>query len=105
MAKSVAEHVAAGVPAIAVAVDKDGVDERLVEREKAIYVEQAAASGKPANIIEKMVAGRMEKFFAEVTLINQPCVRDDKKTIKQLIADAGAGISIKRFTRFQMGEE
>lgn len=105
LAKSVAEHVAAGVPTIAVAVDKDGVDERIVEREKAIYVEQAAASGKPANIIEKMVAGRMEKFFAEVTLINQPWVRDDSKTIKTLVAEAGPGISIKRFTRFQMGEE
>ena len=105
LAKSVAEHVAAGVPAVALSVDKDGVDERVVEREKAIYVEQAAASGKPANIIEKMVTGRLEKFYAEVTLLNQPWVRDDSKTIKQLIAATGAGLTVRRFARFQMGEE
>jgi elongation factor Ts len=104
LAYSIAEHIAAGVPAVALAVDKDGVDERTVEREKAIYAEQAAASGKPANIIEKMVSGRLEKFYAEVTLINQPWVRDDSKTIKQLVAEAGAGLSVRRFVRFQMGE-
>ena len=104
LAYSVSEHIAAGVPAVALAVDKDGVDERTVEREKAIYAEQAAASGKPANIIEKMVSGRLDKFFAEVTLINQPWVRDDSKTIKQLVSEAGAGLMVKRFVRFQMGE-
>jgi elongation factor Ts len=104
VARSIAEHLAAGVPAVALAVDKDGVDERTVEREKAIYAEQAATSGKPANIIEKMVSGRLEKFFAEVTLLNQPWVRDDSKTIKQLIAETGAGLTVKRFVRFQMGE-
>ncbi len=85
-------------------MDKDGVDERTVEREKAIYVEQAAASGKPAAIIEKMVSGRLEKFYAEVTLLNQPWVRDDSKTIKQLVTEAGTGLTVKRFVRFQMGE-
>lgn len=105
LAKSISEHVAAGVPAIALAVDKNGVDDRTVEREKAIYVEQAAASGKPANIIEKMVAGRMEKFFAEVTLLNQPWVRDDSKTIRTLVNEAGKGLTVIRFARFQMGEE
>jgi elongation factor Ts len=105
LAKSVAEHVAAGVPSPAVAVDKDGVPAELVEREKAIFVEQAAASGKPANIIEKMVSGRIDKFFAEITLLNQPWVRDDSKTIGQLVTEAGAGLSITRFARFQMGEE
>jgi elongation factor Ts len=105
LAKSVAEHVAAGVPAPAVSVDKDGVPAELVEREKAIFVEQAAASGKPANIIEKMVTGRIDKFFAEITLLNQPWVRDDSKTIGQMVKEAGAGLSITRFARFQMGEE
>lgn len=105
LARSVAEHVAAGVPAVALAVDKDGLDERVVEREKAIYVEQAAASGKPANIIEKMVSGRLEKYYAEVTLLNQPWVRDDSKTIKQLITATGAELTVGRFVRFQMGEE
>ncbi len=105
LARSVAEHVAAGVPAPAVAVDKDGVPAELVEREKAIFVEQAAASGKPAAIIEKMVTGRIDKFFAEITLLNQPWVRDDSRTIGQLVQEAGAGLSITRFARFQMGEE
>jgi elongation factor Ts len=105
LARSIAEHIAAGVPTVALAVDRDGVDERVVERERAIYVEQAAASGKPANIIEKMVSGRIEKYFSEVTLLGQPWVRDDSRTIKQLVADAGSGVTVKRFTRFQMGEE
>jgi elongation factor Ts len=105
LARSIAEHVAAGVPTVAVSVDRDGVDERLVEREKAIYAEQAAASGKPAAIVEKMVTGRLEKYFAEVTLLGQAWVRDDSRTIKQLVAEAGAGVSVKRFARFQMGEE
>jgi elongation factor Ts len=105
LAKSIAEHIAAGVPTVAVAVDKDGVPAELVEREKAIFVEQAAASGKPAAIIEKMVSGRIDKFYAEITLVNQPWVRDDSKTIGQLVTEAGAGLSIARFARFQMGEE
>jgi elongation factor Ts len=105
LAKQVAEHVAAGVPSVAVAVDKDGVSPELVEREKAIFTEQAAQSGKPANIVEKMVSGRIEKFYAEVTLLNQPWVRDDSKTIGQLVKEAGAGLSVVRFARFQMGEE
>jgi elongation factor Ts len=105
LAKSLAEHVAAGVPSVAVSVDKDGVPADLVAREKNIFEEQAKASGKPANIIEKMVTGRIEKYFSEVTLLNQPWVRDDSKTIRQLVTEAGAGITVKRFTRFQMGEE
>jgi elongation factor Ts len=105
LARSVAEHVAAGVPSLALAVDRDGVDERVVERERAIYVEQAAASGKPANIIEKMVSGRIDKYFAEVTLLNQPWVRDDSKTIRQLVGEAGKDLGVRRFVRFQMGEE
>lgn len=105
VAKSVAEHVAAGVPSVAVAVDRDGVPADLVARERAIFEEQAQASGKPANIVEKMVSGRMDKYFAEVTLLNQPWVRDDSKTIRQVVADAGKDAAVTRFARFQMGEE
>jgi elongation factor Ts len=105
VAKSVAEHVAAGVPSIAVAVDKDGVPADLVARERAIFEDQANASGKPANIVEKMVTGRIDKYFAEVTLLNQPWVRDDSRTVRQLVADAGASATVVRFVRFQMGEE
>jgi elongation factor Ts len=105
IARSVAEHIAAGVPSVALAVDKDGVDARVVDRERAIYAEQAATSGKPANIIEKMVSGRLDKFFAEVTLLNQPWVRDDSKTIGQLLKENGRALTVNRFARFQMGED
>lgn len=100
---SVAEHVAAGVPTVAIAVQKTDVPAELVEREKAIFVEQAKASGKPDNIVEKMVSGRIDKFYSEVTLVQQPWVRDDSKTIGQLVKET-AGADLKRFVRFQMGE-
>jgi elongation factor Ts len=105
LARTVAEHVAAGVPTIPVAVDRDGVPKEIVDRERRIFSEQAAESGKPANIIEKMVGGRIDKFYKEVTLVDQPWVRDDSKTIRDIVAAAGAGLKIRRFARFQMGQE
>ncbi|MBW7934966.1 MAG: translation elongation factor Ts [Gemmatimonadaceae bacterium] len=104
LANTIAEHVAAGVPATAVAVDRAGVDEAIVKRERDIFVEQAVASGKPQNIAEKMVEGRINKFFGEIVLTEQPWVREDSKTIGQLIKEAGAGASVVRFARFKMGE-
>ena len=104
LAKSIAEHIAAGVPAVPVAVNRDEVAPALVERERRIFTEQAAASGKPANIIEKMVDGRIAKYFGEVVLLEQPWVRDDCKTIGALVKEAGSGVVIRRFARFQMGE-
>jgi elongation factor Ts len=104
LANTVAEHVAAGVPAVAVAVDRAGVDAAIVKRERDIFVEQAVASGKPQNIAEKMVEGRINKFFGEIVLTEQPWVREDSKTIGQVIKDAGAGASVVRFARFKMGE-
>jgi len=95
----------AGVPTVPVAVTRDDVPAELVERERRIFSEQAAASGKPANIVEKMVGGRIDKYFKEVTLLDQPWVRDDSKTISQLVKEAGAGVSIRRFARFQIGQE
>jgi len=103
LAYSVAEHVAAGVPTVAVAVRKEDVPADLVAREKAIFVAQAKESGKPDAIVEKMVAGRLDKYFKEVTLLEQPWVRDDAKTIGQLVTEA-PGASVVRFARFQMGE-
>jgi elongation factor Ts len=105
LARTVAEHVAAGVPTIPVAVDRDEVPTDMVERERRIFTEQAAASGKPANIVEKMVGGRIDKFYKEVTLVDQPWVRDDSKTIRDIVSAAGAGLKIRRFARFQMGQE
>ena len=107
VARSVAEHIAAGVPAVPVAVSRDQVSVDLVDRERRIYQEQAKASGKPDNIIAKMVEGRIAKYFSEVVLLEQPWVRDEGKTprtIGQLVKDAGADVTVRRFARFQMGE-
>jgi elongation factor Ts len=109
LARTIAEHVAAGVPSIPVAVSREDVSPDLVEKERRIFAEQAKASGKPDNIIEKMVGGRVDKYYKEVTLLEQPWVRDDTKTIRDLLAEAGkqvgAPLTVKRFARFQMGEE
>jgi elongation factor Ts len=103
LGNSVAEHVAAGVPTIAVAVRKEDVNPDLVAREKAIFVAQAKESGKPDAIVEKMVAGRLDKYFKEITLLEQPWVRDDAKSIGQLVKET-PGADVRRFARFQMGE-
>jgi elongation factor Ts len=105
LARTVAEHVTAGVPAVPVSVTRDDVPAELVDRERRIFTEQAAASGKPENIVKKMVEGRIDKYFKEVTLLDQSWVRDDSKTIGDLVKAAGSGVSIRRFARFQIGQE
>jgi elongation factor Ts len=105
LARTIAEHVTAGVPAVPVAVTRDDVPSTLVDRERRIFTEQAASSGKPTNIIEKMVQGRVDKFYKEITLLDQPWVRDDSKAIRDLVKVAGPGVSIRRFARFQIGQE
>src|SRR6476620_6945315 len=105
LARTIAEHVTAGVPTVPVAVTRDDVPAALVDRERRIFAEQAAASGKPANIVDKMVQGRIDKYYKEVTLLDQPWVRDDSKSIHDLVKAAGAGVSIRRFARFQIGQE
>jgi elongation factor Ts len=100
---SIAEHVASGVPAVAIAVRKEDVPADLVAREKAIFVAQAKESGKPDAIVEKMVGGRVDKYYKEITLLEQPWVRDDKKTIGQLVKET-PGADVRRFARFKMGE-
>ncbi|HET8770407.1 MAG TPA: translation elongation factor Ts [Gemmatimonadaceae bacterium] len=108
LGKQIAEHVAAGVPTVAIAVDKDGVPAEFIERERAIFVAQAVESGKPEAIAQKMTEGRIAKLFGEVTLLGQPWVRDDKQTIGELVKaagkEAGAPLAVKRFARFKMGE-
>jgi elongation factor Ts len=108
LGKSVAEHVAAGVPSVAIAVDKDGVDAAFIAKEREIFVAQAVESGKPQAIAEKMVEGRIAKLLGEITLLGQPWVRDDKQTIGDLVKatakEAGQPLAVKRFVRFKMGE-
>ena len=109
LVKAIAEHIAAGVPAPAVAVTREQVPADIVDRERRIFTEQAAESGKPQNIIEKMVQGRVDKFYKEVVLLDQPWVRDDSRTIGDLVREAssktGENVVVRRFARFQIGAE
>ncbi|MCK5322834.1 MAG: translation elongation factor Ts [Desulfobulbaceae bacterium] len=104
-AKDVAMHIAASAP---IAVKREEISEELVSREKDIYVKQALDSGKPENIVEKIVTGKMEKFFSEVTLMEQKFVKNTDLSVQdllnELVAKIGENISIKRFVRFQIGE-
>jgi elongation factor Ts len=99
LAKSVAMHVAAMKPKSTTTAD---LDPALVQKEREILTEQARKEGKPANIIEKMIDGRMRNFYAEHVLSEQPFVKDDKQTVGK-IAEAG-GMKLKRFIRWQLGE-
>jgi len=99
LAKSVAMHVAAMKPK---ATTKEELDPALVKKEREILTEQAKKEGKPDNIIEKMIEGRMRNFYAEHVLSEQPFVKDDKQTVGK-IAAAG-GMKLKKFVRWQLGE-
>ncbi|MEM1038495.1 MAG: translation elongation factor Ts [Pseudomonadota bacterium] len=103
--RQVAMHVAATNP---LAATKEDMDADLVEREKKIFTDSARESGKPENIIEKMVEGRIRKFFEENVLLSQTFVIDGENTVEQALKnaekDAGAPIALKGFTRFQLGE-
>jgi elongation factor Ts len=99
LARDIAMHIAATNP---VCVDADGVPEDTLERERRIFSEQAAASGKPPEIVEKMVSGRIAKFLKEVTLVGQPFVKDPDVSVGKLLKDADA--SVAAFVRFEVGE-
>jgi elongation factor Ts len=109
VAKSVAEHVAAGVPKVPLGVNREEIKTDIVDRERRIYEEQARTAGKPEAMLSKIVEGQVNKFYAENTLLDQPWVRDDSKTIRQLVDEAsksvGSTLTVRRFARFQMGEE
>ena len=109
LARSVAEHVAAGVPKVPLGVNREEIKSDIIDRERRIYEEQARTAGKPEAMIGKIVDGQVNKFYAENTLLDQPWVRDDSKTIRQLVAEAGkesgSTLTVRRFARFQMGEE
>jgi len=99
LARDIAMHVAASNP---ICIDESGVSAEALESERRIFSEQAAESGKPPEIVEKMVAGRIAKFLKEVTLVGQPFVKDPDQTIGKLLAAAGA--KVKSFIRFEVGE-
>ncbi|MGI9237908.1 MAG: translation elongation factor Ts [Woeseiaceae bacterium] len=99
LARDIAMHVAATNP---VCTDADGVPAETLERERRIFSEQAAESGKPPEIVEKMVSGRVAKFLKEITLVGQPFVKDPDISVGKLLKDQGA--SVASFVRFEVGE-
>jgi elongation factor Ts len=107
LAKDIAMHVAAADPS-PVAVDRDGVPPELIEREKELFRRQAEQEGKPAKVIDKIVEGRIKKFYGEVCLLEQSFVKDPDKSLKQLLEEAGAQLStpvgVASFARFKLGE-
>ena len=99
LARDIAMHVAATNP---VCTDEDGVPADMLEREKRIFAEQAAESGKPPEIVEKMVVGKLKKYLKEITLVGQPFVKDPDITVGKLLGNAGA--TVTGFVRYEVGE-
>jgi len=103
--KNVAMQIAATNP---VSIDRDNVPEGLLEKEREIYAVQAKESGKPEKVIEKIVDGKMKKFYSEACLLEQPYVKNPDITVQDLLnevmAKTGENVVIRRFARFQLGE-
>lgn len=99
LGKDLAMHIAASKP---ICVNESEVPQSVLDKEKAIYKAQAEESGKPADIIEKMIQGRINKYLKEITLLGQPFVKNPDQTVEQLLKDKGA--SVARFVRFEVGE-
>ena len=104
-AKNIAMHIAASNP---LGIRSEDVPQEIINREKEIYQAQALETGKPENVVSKIVEGKMNKFFKDNSLLNQPYVRDPELSIEdllnELIAKIGENITIRRFVRFQTGE-
>lgn len=104
-AKEIAMQIAAANPLY---VDRASVPQSVIDKEKEIYTEQSKASGKPAAVIEKMVQGKLDKFYKEVCLLEQSYIRDPNVVVgdllKSLISKVGENVVIKRFVRYQIGE-
>ena len=105
LVKEVAMHIAAADPKW---VRREDVSPEAIEKEKSIYRAQMENSGKPANVLDKIVEGKLGSFYSQFVLLDQPFVRDDKMTVSQLVAETsaktGENITIGRFTRFRVGE-
>ena len=105
LGRKIAMHVAATAP---MSLSTDDLDQAAVEHERAIFTEQALESGKPAGVVEKMVEGRIRKFFEEVVLLKQAFVMNPDQTIEQLVADTakalGSPVTVKGFSRLALGE-
>jgi elongation factor Ts len=105
LVKDIAMHIAAAEPRF---VAREEVTADVLDRERAIFRDQALASGKPANVVDRIVEGKIDKYFSEFVLLEQPFVKDPDKTVGQLIAEKvgkiGENIKVRRFSRFRLGE-
>jgi elongation factor Ts len=105
LARELAMHIAAADPRY---VKREEIPADVLEKEREIYRAQFAGSGKPANVIEKIVEGKLESYYAQACLLDQPSVRDPNVSIKQMVAGAtaktGENVNIARFVRFKLGE-
>jgi elongation factor Ts len=106
LAREIAMQIAARDPRW---IGRDDVPADVVEGERKIYEEQARSSGKPDNVIERIVDGKLEAFFAETVLLEQPYIREDSRRVKDLVqemaAKVGENVLVRRFARFRLGEE
>ena len=105
LVRDIAMHIAAAEPRF---VRREEVTADVLDRERAIYREQALASGKPANVVERIVDGKLEKLYSELVLLEQPFVKNPDQTISQMIAEKvgkiGENIQVRRFVRYKLGE-
>ena len=103
--KDIAMHIAAANP---IAVNREDISEEVVEKEKEIFAELTRKEGKPDHIVDKIVQGRLDKFYSENSLLEQNFVKDPEKKVQDILTDIiaklGENVSIKRFSRFQLGE-
>jgi elongation factor Ts len=106
LGKELTMQIAAASPLV---VRREELSQEIVEREREIYRNQAAATGKPANVIDKIVEGKLEKFYHEACLLDQPYIKNDEETVGRFVTDVvaklGENIIVRRFSRFQLGED
>jgi len=105
LVRDIAMHIAAAAPQY---VSRDEVPAEQLEREKSVYTEQMKNEGKPADIIEKIVGGKVDKYYSEICLLEQSFIKDEDKTVEQLLVEKtgeiGEKISVRRFARYEVGE-
>lgn len=105
LAADVAMHIAAAKPFF---VSRSDISSEVLEKEKDIYREQLKAEGKPAEMMEKIIEGKMGKYYSEVCLLEQPFIKDEEKTVEELLtgktAEIGEKITVRRFARYELGE-
>jgi len=101
LARDISMQVAAAFPKF---LNREMVDTETLNKEKEIYAEQLRAQGKPENIIENILKGKMDKFYSEVCLLEQPFIKDEEKNITAYLAEKGADIKVEKFVRFELGE-